>query len=95
MDDEKPTIGEKVECDVCHQKFVKAYISTHRRRAHSIYKTKRPNRDALVRVVPKRGQYGGATLPTPELIEPGFKVLNDFIILEDQDGGIWLAERIK
>jgi hypothetical protein len=74
--------NRKVECDVCHRQLAFQYINTHKRRIHGIFV--------------RRG-YMGATLPAvveKPVEKRTFKIM-PFIVLEDQDGAIWIAEKMR
>ena len=81
----KATKGEKVNCDVCNKPFVVGYIATHKRRQHGVY----GGRSGRVH---HRTRTNG-TQPKPTFA--GFKAVEGMIILQDNEGGMWLAEKIR
>lgn len=83
--------GEKEACPECDKKYAPVYLSEHKRKAHGIYggKTGRIRKKGM----PKQTQ----AVEVFKAIKPAalkFKVL-PFIVLEDQDGVMWLAERME
>ena len=96
-----PRTGEKSECPYCKRPFATAYLQTHVRRQHKIYGglTGRPRRKvsedfSVPTLHPENGNAPAIVVPTPPAQKPSFKVV-DFLVLEDQDGGLWLAERLR
>jgi hypothetical protein len=76
----RQTKGAKVTCDICKKPFVAGYIGTHKRVQHGV---------AGGRTGKVRRRNG--TQPTFS----GLKHVEDMILLQDDEGNMWIAERIK
>jgi hypothetical protein len=76
----RTTKGKKVTCDVCGKPFVIGYIGTHKRKQHGI---------AGGRSGKARRRNG--TQPAFS----GLKHVEDMILLQDDEGNMWIAERIR
>jgi hypothetical protein len=85
-------VDDKVKCDRCGRPFAARYIHTHMRREHNIYggasgrrrSTAPPKPKSEIVVVPKA--------PAPN--ERRFTQL-EMVVLEDEQGSIWIAEKIR
>ena len=88
--------GSKEACPKCGIIYAPVYLwGEHMRKAHGIYggRTGRVRKKGM----PKRVNHSQAVevfQPPPKPAAPKFKVL-PFLVLEDQDGGQWLAEKFR
>ena len=90
----------KKQCPNCGRSYGVPYFFQHMRQAHGVY----GGRTGTTRQ-PKTGRKYPATeaelTAAKGLNKPashniaGFRNLDQFRVLEDSDGGIWLAERIR
>jgi hypothetical protein len=91
-----PDRNGRLVCPECMNPFAARYLSAHMRRAHAIYGglsgVRRPDRAAdraaLVPVDGAPAKHNGAG-------GSEFRRVDGWILLEDRDGGIWLAEKIR
>jgi hypothetical protein len=102
----KAGVGEKAKCPHCHKEFAVNYMSSHWRRTHNIYggKSGRPKNALRTKVAthsiaPTDAAFIERVHDLPEVSRPrnqkqSFKVM-PFVVLEDQDGGLWVAEKMK
>lgn len=87
------TGDEPGTCDICGKELLN--IWTHKRTIHGI--TKSGKRRGVV----KRRSLQVQEAPSKELVRvvptPNrqFREMPEFVVLTDQDGSIWLAERIR
>lgn len=90
----------KVECVECHKPFSELYIHQHMRKDHLIFqKAQRAHKSAQTRKpidnlpMPISHTNGHTNGHTNEL--PTFVRMSQALMLEDRDGHIWLAEKIR
>jgi hypothetical protein len=99
--------NEKQPCSECGRSYQVPYLYHHLRRAHGIFggrsgtlrRDKRSKRQKAAPVVPEVVEPSKALVSTNgHVAAPGaglkFKVM-PFVVLEDQNGGTWLAERLR
>ena len=72
----------KVICPECKRLYASGYLVAHRRTAHGVY----GGRSGRIR---KRNGV------TPVAQIGGMKVMEDFKVLQDDNGNIWIAERVR
>lgn len=85
-------VHPRVICDICKKPVSSKYMTTHRRKMHNVYVgTGRKYHPSTIQATVIDIQ------PVKPVKEVGvtFQVADNFLLLEDSNGGIWLAERIK
>lgn len=87
-------MSEKHRCDVCGRFYARYYLYDHRRKAHGIYggASGRPRQQSKAK-------------PTTSLVainekapngdRSTFRLVEGFVLLQSNDGALWLAERIR
>lgn len=87
-------VEQRVKCPHCDREYKPGYIGAHIRRKHNTF----GGQSGRVRSRKKRpatnDHQAVEVLQVPKIPNPKFKVL-PFIVLEDQDGNMWLAERME
>jgi hypothetical protein len=88
--------GPKKQCPECGGLYASAYLSTHMRKAHGIYggASGRIRKKGMPVRTPVNHSQAVEVFTPPKPSVPKFKVL-PFLVLEDQDGGQWLAEKFR
>jgi hypothetical protein len=71
----------KIQCRGCDKSFTEPYVYQHERKEHGIYGG-----------ASGKGRNGNA--PTFST-QPKLKVVEGMILLQDDEGGMWVAERIR
>jgi hypothetical protein len=88
--------GVKEKCPHCGKSYASVYLwGDHMRKAHGIWggKTGRLRKKGMP-PRPTNNSQAVEVFNPPKPTAPKFKVL-PFIVLEDQDGHMWLAERME
>lgn len=88
-----------IRCEICGRMFSARHYGTHKRKQHGIYGgvtgrvRRQPDTQTPTTAV------APATVTTERIngmiTDHHFRALSQFVVLEDNDGGLWLAERIR